>query len=147
MSSCSCQYTVFCLCFMLVTRNCAVSELQGVIGGNGVDWWVMFSESQVRDHGLWCQVREENNGGMGSDIGDWYYPPGTTPDGFTLAINSGLPYQSLECTNMIGLLRIGSLANNQGIVRCNTTITSGLDRYVNYFAVYTDSVFSSYSEL
>ena len=104
MSSCSCQYTVFCLCFMLVTRNCAVSELQGVIGGNGVDWWVMFSESQVRDHGLWCQVREENNGGMGSDIGDWYYPPGTTPDGFTLAINSSLPYQSLECTNMIGQL-------------------------------------------
>ena len=106
----------------------------------------MFSESQVRDHGLWCQVREEDNGNMGSDIGDWYYPPGATPDGFTLATNSSLPYQSLECTNMIGLLRIGSLANNQGIVRCNTTITSGLDRYVNYFAVYTDSVFNSYSE-
>ena len=132
---------------MLFTCNCAVSELQGVIGGNGVDWWVMFSESQVRDHGLWCQVREGNNAGMGSDIGDWYYPPGDTPDGFTLATNSSLPYQSLECTNMIGLLRIGSLANNQGIVRCNTTITSGLDRYVNYFAVYIDSVFNSYSEL
>ena len=89
----------------------------------------MFSESQVRDHGLWCQVREENNAGMGSDIGDWYYPPGATPDGFTLATTSSLPYQSLECTNTIGLLRIGSLANNQGIiVRCNTTITSGLDR-------------------
>ena len=102
----------------------------------------MFSESQVRDHGLWCQVREENNGGMGSDIGDWYYPPGATPDGFTLATTSSLPYQSLECTNTIGL---GSLANNQGIVRC-TNITSGLDRYVNYFAVYTDSVFNSYSE-
>ena len=112
-----------------------------------MDWWVMFSESQVRDHGLWCQVREEDNAGMGSDIGDWYYPPGATPDGFTLATTSSLPYQSLECTNMIGLLRIGSLTNNQGIVRCNTTITSGLDRYVNYFAVYTDSVFNSYSEL
>ena len=84
---------------------------------------------------------------MGSDIGDWYYPaPGATPDGFTLATTSSLPYQSLECTNTIGLLRIGSLANNQGIVRCTTTITSGLDRYVNYFAVYTDSVFNSYSE-
>ena len=125
----------------------ASSELRGVIGGNGVDWWVMFSESQVRDHGLWCQVREGNNAGMGSDIGDWYYPPGATPDGFTLATTSSLPYQSLECTNTIGLLRIGnSLANNQGIVRCNTTITSGLDRYVNYFAVYTDSVFNNYSE-
>ena len=45
-------------------------ELRGVIGGNGVDWWVMFSEPQVRDHGLWCQVREGNNAGMGSDIGD-----------------------------------------------------------------------------
>ena len=78
----------------------------------------MFSESQVRDHGLWCQVREEDNAGMGSDIGDWYYPPGATP------VLSSLPYQSLECTNMIGLLRIGSLANNQGIVRCTTTITS-----------------------
>ena len=84
-----------------------VSELRGVIGGHGVDWWVMFSESQVRDHGLWCQVREENNAGMGSDIGDWYYPPGATPDGFTLATTSSLPYQSLECTNTIGLLRIG----------------------------------------
>ena len=83
---------------------CAVSELRGVIGGNGVDWWVMFSESQVRDHGLWCQVIPGDNGGMGSDIGDWYYPPGATPDGFTLATNSSLPYQSLECTNMIGLV-------------------------------------------
>ena len=54
--------------------------------------------------------------------------------------------QSLECTNTIGLLRIGSLANNQGIVRCTTTITSGLDRYVNYFAVYNESVFNNYSE-
>ena len=108
----------------------------------------MFSESQVRDHGLWCQVQEGNNAGMGSDIGDWYYPPGATPDGFTLATTSSLPYQSVECTNMIGLLRIGStsLANKQGIVRCTTTITSGLDRYVNYFAVYTNSVFNSYSK-
>ena len=81
----------------------------------------MFSESQVRDHGLWCQaLREENNAGMGSDIGDWYYTaPGATPDGFTLVCSS-IPYQSLECTNTIGLLRIGSLANNQGIVRCTT---------------------------
>ena len=59
------------------------------------------ASSQVRDHGLWCQVREENNAGMGSDIGDWYYPPGATPDGFTLATTSSLPYQSLECTNTI----------------------------------------------
>ena len=107
----------------------------------------MFSESQVRDHGLWCQVYTPTGSVGNSDIGDWYYPPGVTPDGFTLATTSSLPYQSLECTNTIGLLRIGSLANNQGIVRCNTTITSGLDRYViNYFAVYTDSVFNSYSE-
>ena len=114
-----------------------------------MDWWVMFSASQVRNHGLWCQVQEGNNAGMGSDIGDWYYSPGATPDGFTqatTATTSSLPYQSLECTNMIGLLRIGSLANNQGIVRCTTTITSGLDRHVNYFAVYTDNVFNSYSE-
>ena len=107
----------------------------------------MFSETQVTKHGLWCQVIAENNAGMGSDIGDWYYPPGATPDSFTLASNSSLPYQSLECTNMIGLLRIGSLSNNQGIVRCNTTITSGLDRYINYFTVYTDSVFNNYCEL
>ena len=72
--------------------------------------------------------------------------PGATPDGFTVATTSSLPYQSLECTNTIGLLRIGSsLANNQGIVSA-TLLSGGLDRNVNYFAVYTDSVFNSYSE-
>ena len=106
----------------------------------------MFSESQVGDHGLWCQVYTVTGTMDNSDIGDWYYPPGATPDGFTLANTSSLPYQSLECTNMIGLLRINNVINNQGIVRCTTTITSGLDRHINHFAVYTDSVFNNYSE-
>ena len=54
----------------------------------------MFSESQVRDHGLWCQVHTPAGSMGNSDIGDWYYPPGATPNGFTQATTSSLPYQS-----------------------------------------------------
>ena len=32
----------------MIISYCVFIELRGVIGGNGVDWWVMFSESQVR---------------------------------------------------------------------------------------------------
>ena len=83
-----------------------------------------------------------------SDIGDWYYSPGDTPDGFTLVpttSSSSVPYQSLKCTDQIGLLRTSSIANNQGIVKCNTTL-SNLPRTANYFLVYSDNVFNNYSE-
>ena len=54
-----------------------------VIGGYGTDTWAVFSESQVRQFGLWCQVREVNTNNMpDSNIGDWYYP--TASGGFTI---------------------------------------------------------------
>ena len=125
-----------------------IIDLRPKIGGQGTDWFTVFSETQVREHGLWCQVLPEDNMGMGDNIGDWYYPPGDTPDGFTQLPNSTndtVPYQSLKCTNQIGLVVDGDVTNNQGIVRCTTTIT-GLKRQSNYFVVYSDSVFNNYSE-
>ena len=87
--------------------------------------------------------------GMGNNIGDWYYPSGDTSDGSILVPTSDpsntVPYQSLKCTNQIGLVVDGDVTNNQGIVRCTTTIT-GLQRQSNYFVVYSDSVFNNYSE-
>ena len=109
----------------------------------------MFSETQIREHGLWCQVLPEDSIGIGDIIGNWYYPPGDTPDGSILVPASDpsntVPYQSLKCTNQIGLVVDGDVTNNQGIVRCTTTIT-GLNRQSNYFVVYSDSVFDNYSE-
>ena len=120
------------------------------IGNQSTDWWAVFSASQVRKYGLWCQVLPEDNMGMGNNVGDWYYSPGDTPDGLTLVPTSypsnNVPYQSLKCTNQIGLVvRDDDVTNNQGIVRCTTTITE-LERKSNYIVVYSDSVFNSYSE-
>ena len=126
-----------------------VTDLRPKVGVQSTDWWTVFSETQVREHGLWCQVLPADNMGMGDNIGDWYYPPGDTPDGSILVPTSDpsntVPYQSLKCTNQIGLVVDGDVTNNQGIVRCNTTIT-GLQRQSNYFVVYSDSVFNNYSE-
>ena len=48
---------------------------RSLIGGYGTNTWAVFSESQVRQFGLWCQVRPVNtNNTPGSNIGDWYYP-------------------------------------------------------------------------
>ena len=118
------------------------------IGGEGTDWWTVFSATQVREYGLWCQVLPADNMGMEDNIGDWYYPPGDTPDGFTLLPNGTsdtVPYQSLKCANQIGLVVDGDVTNYQGIVRCTTPIT-GLNRQSNYFVLYTDNVFYNYSE-
>ena len=86
---------------------------------------------------------------MGSNIGDWYYPTtGNASDGFTLlpsTTNDTAPYQSLKCTNQIGLVVDGDVTNNQGIVRCTTTVPN-LGREANYFGVYSDDVFNNYSE-
>ena len=118
------------------------------IGGQGTDWWTVYSETQVRDHGLWCQVLSTQNPANVTDIGDWYYHPEDTPNGFTLVpttSDSSVPYQSLKCIDQIGLLRISSMANNQGIVKCNTTLPN-IPRATNYVLVYSDDVFNSYSE-
>ena len=73
-----------------------------LIGGYGFDPWAVFSESQVRQFGLWCQVRQVNTNNMPDrNIGDWYYP---TSSGFTMLTNTtndGTPYQSLKCTNQL----------------------------------------------
>ena len=93
-------------------------------------------------------MRNEHNAGMGSNIGDWYYPPGATTDGFSLVPSnstSNLPYQSLKCTDQIGLTVVGDVTNHQGIVRCITSVPN-LSRSENSFVVYSDSVFSAYSK-
>ena len=89
---------------------------------------------------------------MGSNIGDWYYPgPATriSHDGFTLLQNTtddNVPYQSLKCTNQIGLVVDGNVTSNQGIVKCNTTVPN-LSREANFFAVYSDDVCNNYGKL
>ena len=125
--------------------NAQADILQPIVGGHHTDSWAVFSATQVQQHGLWCQVNTGNT--PNSNIGDWYYP---TTDGYTLLPNTNTnntPYQSLKCTNQIGLVKVKGrdVTNNQGIVKCNTTVPN-LNRYENYFAVYDDNLFSSYCE-
>ena len=87
---------------------------------------------------------------MGSNIGNWYYPTtGNMPDGFNLlqsTIDENIPYQSLKCTNQIGLVVDGNVTSNQGIVKCNTTVPS-LSKNANFFAVYSNDVYNNYGKL
>ena len=120
-----------------------------LVGGQGTDPWSVFSETQIRQHGLWCQVQEsQTNNKADNNIGDWYYP---TPSGL-LALdninNDGTPYQELKCDNQVGLVVDGDIMNNQGTVRCTTTITgltsfTGVSIDSNYFGVYENSVITS----
>ena len=127
-----------------------VSELRSQVGGNFVSPWTLFSVTQIQQHGLWCQVNSASNAGMGSNIGDMFYPTGDGPDGFTVVPtsdnNNSVPYQQLKCTNQIGLVVDGDVTNNQGIVKCNTTIPN-LDRIAHYWVVYSDSLFNNYRKL
>ena len=127
----------------ILTIGATDTTFRPVIGGRGTDPWAVFSESQVRQFGLWCQVRQVNTNNMpDSNIGDWYYP---TSSGFTMLTNTtndGTPYQSLKCTNQIGLVVYSDVTNYQGIVRCTTTVP-GLNTDSNYMAVYKDSVFEA----
>ena len=119
------------------------------VSGSGTNWWSVFSETQVRQFGLWCQVQSQDDMGMGDNVGDWYYPSGdSASDGLALLgsdPSNTIPYQSLKCTNQIGLVVDGDVTNNQGIVRCTTNIT-GLERQSNYFVIYSDSVYNNYSK-
>ena len=120
-----------------------------VVGGQGAAPWAVFSETQVRQHGLWCQVQQSNTNNMpDNNIGDWYYP---TPSGL-LALdnitNDGTPYQELKCDNQVGLVVDGDIMNNQGILSCTATITglttlTGLSTGTNYVGVYEDSVITT----
>ena len=126
--------------------NAQAGIFQPIVGGHRTNSWVVFSTTQVQHHGLWCQVNQAHTGHTpNSNIGDWCYP---TTDGYTLLPNTNTnstPYQSLKCTNQIGLVVDGDVTNYQGIVKCNTTVTN-LNRYDNYFVVYDDNVFNNYRE-
>ena len=133
----------------IIVTTGAATFFRPAVGGHTTDPWAVFSETQVMQHGLWCQVQESQTMSMAdNNIGDWYYP---TPSGL-LALNNtnndGTPYQELKCDNQVGLVVDGDIMNNQGIVRCNTTI-SGLDSFTgvsidaNYFGVYEDSVITT----
>ena len=124
-----------------------------LVGGQRAASWAVFSETQVRQHGLWCQVQEANTKNTtDNNIGDWYYP---TPSGLLALdnmVNDSTPYQELKCNNQVGLVVDGDIMNNQGIVRCmhNTTITglttlTGviLRTHSNYLGVYKDSVITT----
>ena len=135
-------------CSLVYTLNVRPLDLRPQIGLRGTNAWSVYSATQVSTYGLWCQVRDIHNAGMGSNIGDWYYPPGATADGFTLAPNSStsnIPYQSVKCTNQIGLTVVGDITNHQGIVRCIPSVPN-LSRSENSFGVYSDSVFNAYSK-
>ena len=126
-----------------ILTNLPPTIFRVVVGPQGTDPWSVFSETQVRQHGLWCQVQQSQTNNMAdNNIGDWYYP---TPSGL-LALdninNDGTPYQELKCDNQVGLVVDGDIVNNQGIVRCTTTIT-GVSIDSNYLGVYEDSVITT----
>ena len=101
--------------------------------------WTVYSESQVRQFGLWCQVRSSELGSTpANNIGDWYYPTSSGFDALSSTTNDSTPYQSLKCTNQIGLVVDGDVTNYQGIVRCNTYANSR----TNHVAIYSDNVFN-----
>ena len=107
----------------------------------------MFSVTQVQQHGLWCQIgsggRKKHSGD--GDIGVWYYPtqdkfipvPGIDP-------NDSVSYQSLNCTDQIGLVMIVNKTDNQstGIVRCSPSAAN----QTFYLLVYSDMVFNNYGK-
>ena len=66
--------------------NSFVSVLRSQVGGHFLSPWSLFSATQIQQHGLWCQVNSASNAGMGSNIGDMFYPTGDEPDGFTVHV-------------------------------------------------------------
>ena len=117
--------------------------LRPQVGGRFVEPWALFSSGQLFWHGLWCQVNSESNAGMESNIGDMFYPTGDGPNGFIVASASSVPFRQLKCTNQIGIIVTTGIDNNQGVVKCTTTIPN-LDTNTNYWVVYLSPVFSAY---
>ena len=126
--------------------------LRPQVGGYFVASFALLSATQVQQHGLWCQVDNASNAGMGSNIGDMFYSTGNGPEHFTVVPTSdpsnNVPYQQLKCTNQIGvvILNGANTANFQGYLKCNTTIPS-LDINTHYWVMYSDQVFNNYSKL
>ena len=128
------------------------SVLRSQVGGYFVSPFALFNATQVYRHGLWCQVNDTSNAGMGSNIGDMLYSTGDGPDGFTVVPTSdtrnNLPYQQLKCTNQIGVIiddDTMAMTNFQGYLKCNTTIPN-LDTNTHYWVMYSDRVFNDYSK-
>ena len=105
--------------------------------------WIVFSESQVRDYGLWCQVRQAAILVAWQTMtleSEWYFPTNGDLTPLDNVVNDSTPYQELKCDNQVGLVVDGDIMNNQGIVRYTTTVT-GLSPVNIYVAVYSDTVF------
>ena len=125
----------------ILTESVPATLFRVVVGPYGTDPWAVFNKTQIRQHGLWCQVQQSNTN---NDIGDWYYP---TTNGLTelnnMNTDDGTPYQELKCDNQVGLVVDEDIiSNKQGIVKCTTTI-SGVSPNANYAGVYEDSVIST----
>ena len=127
----------------VVRTDRADTEFRGSVGGLGMGPWVVFSETQVRQHGLWCQVKQAATGNApNNNIGEWYYPTTSGLLALNNVANDNTPYQELKCDNQVGLVVDSDIVNNQGIVRCSTTVTfPGLSPVDIYLAVYKDDVF------
>ena len=125
--------------------------LRSQVGGRFVSPWSLFSATQVLEHGLWCQVNNASNAGMGNDIGDMFYATGNGPDDFTVVPTSELintnniPFQQLKCTNQIGAIVDDNTTNYQGFLKCNTTIPN-LNTNTHYWVMYNDTLFNGYSK-
>ena len=106
----------------------------------------------MRWHGLWCQVNSASNAGMGSNIGDMFYPTGNGSDSFTVVPTSepvgtnNVPYQQFKCTNQIGVVVDRNTTNFQGFLKCNTTIPN-LNTNTHYWAMYRQSVLIIYGKI
>ena len=139
------KYTIF-----IIKLTFVVAVLRSQVGGNFVSPWSLFSATQVRQHGLWCQVNSASNAGMGSNIGDMFYSTGDGPDGFTVVPTSdpsnNVSYQQLKCTNQIGVIVDGDTTYFQGFLKCNTTIPN-LDINTHYWVMYSDTVFDGYCKM
>ena len=124
----------------------AATFFRPAAGGHNTDPWAVFSATQVRNHGLWCQVKESQTSNMvDNNIGDWYYPKSSGLAELNNVANDDTPYQELKCNNQVGLVVDSDIMNNQGVVRCTTTITgltslAGVNIDANYFGVYEDNV-------
>ena len=135
------------LCKFKILSVVLVFRLQ--VGGQSVTPWTLYSSIDIYRHGLWCQVNNASNAGMGSDIGDMFYPTGNRPDGFTVVPTNGtnnVPYQQFKCTNQIGVVVDGNTTNFQGFLKCSTTIPN-LNTNTHYWEMYHQDVIDNYGKL
>ena len=126
-----------------------VLELRPQVGGIYAHSWSVFSATQIRQHGLWCQVGPSHTAGMGSNVGNFFYTIGNEPTRYTVVptsdTNNSVPYQQLKCANQIGLVVDGDVTSHQGVITCITAIPN-LNSNTNSWIVYSDDVYNNYNE-